>query len=331
MAAHAGVSLGTVSNVLNRPELVSERTRGRVQRSIEALGFIRNDSARQLRSGASRTVAYVLHDTANPFFTDVADGVQRTTDPAGLALYLCNSGEDADRQAFFLDLLEQQRVTGVLITPVDPDDPRIAALAARGTPVVLVDRPARGDLCSVAVDDVLGGDIAAEHLLAAGHRRLAFVGGPLPLGQVADRLSGARRALQRTGGADLQVVETAALTIAEGRRAAEHIAALPAGHRPTAVFCANDLLALGVLRQCAALGLRVPEDIALVGYDDIEFAEAAAVPLTSVRQPRRLLGRTAAELLLAEARDTGGHEHRRILYDPELIVRASTSGPAPSA
>ncbi|WP_460854621.1 LacI family DNA-binding transcriptional regulator [Nocardiopsis coralliicola] len=323
VAAHAAVSLGTVSNVLNRPDRVSERTRERVLRSIEALGFIRNDSARQLRSGASRTVAYVLHDAANPFFADVAEGVQSGTDPAGLALYLCNSGESADRQAFFLDMLEEQRVAGVLITPVEPGDPRIAALAGRGMPVVLVDRPAEGGFCSVSVDDVLGGRLAAGHLLRTGHRRLVFAGGPLHLGQVADRLRGVRAAAAEFSGASVQVVETAALTIDAGRRAAEHLAALPAAERPTAVACANDLLALGLLRQCAALGLRVPDDLALVGYDDIAFAEAAAVPLTSIRQPRHLLGSTAADLLLAESRSPASHTHQDIRYDPALVVRAS--------
>jgi LacI family transcriptional regulator len=324
VALRAGVSLGTVSNVLNRPELVSERTRQRVHEAIEALGFVRNESARQLRGGSSRTLAYVVLDTSNPFFTDVAEGVQEAADAAGLALFLCNSAEDAGRQASFLDLLEQQRVEGVLITPVDVGDPRIAALARRGTPVVVVDRGVGPDRCSVAVDDVLGGDLAVTHLLETGHRRIAFVGGPRMIGQVADRIAGSEQAVTRAQGAELVVVETAALNVAEGRRAGERIAGMPASRRPTAAFCANDLLALGLLQQMVRLGLRVPEDLAIVGYDDIEFAEAAAVPLTSVSQPRQLLGRTAAELLLAEAREPDGHEHRQVMFDPELVVRAST-------
>jgi LacI family transcriptional regulator len=112
--------------------------------------------------------------------------------------------------------------------------------------------------------------------------------------------------------------------VAEGLRAGERLAGLPAARRPTAAFCANDLLALGLLQQMVRLGLRVPEDLAIVGYDDIEFAEAAAVPLTSVRQPRHLLGRTAAELLLTESRGGPGHQHRQVVFEPELIVRAST-------
>jgi LacI family transcriptional regulator len=324
VALRAGVSLGTVSNVLNRPELVSERTRQRVLTAIAELGFVRNESARQLRGGGSRTLAYVVLDTSNPFFTDVAEGVQEAADAAGLALYLCNSAEDADRQASFLDLLEQQRVEGVLITPVDAGDPRIAALARRGTPVVVVDRGAGPGHCSVTVDDVLGGDLAVTHLTETGHRRIAFVGGPRAIGQVTDRIAGAEQAIARVPGAELVVLETAALNVAEGRRAGERIAGMPAARRPTAAFCANDLLALGLLQQMVRLGLRVPDDLAIVGYDDIEFAEAAAVPLTSVSQPRQLLGRTAAELLLEEARGPDGHQHQQVVFAPELVVRAST-------
>jgi LacI family transcriptional regulator len=325
VAAHAGVSLGTVSNVINRPDMVSERTRRRVQAAIAELGFVRNESARQLRGGGSRTLAYVVLDTSNPFFTDVARGVQDAADGAGLAVYLCNSGEDNGRQSFYLDLLEQQRVEGVLITPVDAADPRIGALATRGTPVVLVDRGAGPERCSVTVDDVLGGDLAVTHLLETGHRRIAFVGGPRAIGQVADRITGAEQAIARAEtDAGLTILETAALNVAEGRRAGERIAGLPTARRPSAAFCANDLLALGLLQQMVRLGLRVPDDLAIVGYDDIDFAEAAAVPLTSVSQPRHLLGRTAAELLLAEARGSGTHEHQQVTFAPELVVRAST-------
>ncbi|MFT7837974.1 LacI family DNA-binding transcriptional regulator [Saccharothrix sp. BKS2] len=324
VAAHAGVALGTVSNVLNHPEMVTERTRKRVLDAIAELGFVRNESARQLRGGTSRTLAYVVLDTRNPFFTDVAAGAQQVADEAGRALFLCDGGEDAVRQANYLDLLEQQRVEGILITPVEADDPRITAVVARGTPVVVVDRGAGPDRCSVSVDDVLGGDLAVSHLLDAGHRRIAFIGGPRAIGQVADRVTGAERALARADAEPLTLLETARLDVAEGRRAGERLAGLPAARRPSAAFCANDMLALGLLQQAVRLGLRVPEDLAIVGYDDIEFAAAAAVPLTSVSQPRQLLGRTAAELLLAEARDPDGHEHERRVFEPELVVREST-------
>jgi len=324
VAARAGVSLGTVSNVLNRPAQVSEQTRRRVLAAIEELGFVRNEAARRLRGAGSRTLAYVVLDAANPFFTDVARGIQEAGDAAGLVLYLCDSGQGLGRQNAYLDLLEQQRVTGVLITPVDPADPRIAALGARGTPVVLVDRVAGPELCSVSVDDVLGGSLAATHLLETGHRRIGFVGGPRRLGQVADRIAGAEQAMKLAGHGELVVLETDTLTIAEGRRAGQRLAGMPVARRPTAAFCGNDLVALGLLQQMVQLGIRVPDDLAIVGYDDVEFAQAAAVPLTSVSQPRHLLGQTATELLLAEARSDPGHEHRQVVFSPELVVRASS-------
>lgn len=329
VAAKAGVSLGTVSNVLNKPHLVSASTRARVEQAMASLRFVRNDSARQLRAGSSRILAYVMLDAGNPFFTDVAQGIEEAAQDAGLSVFLCNSNDSADREAGYLDLLEQQRVRGVLITPVDTGGDRLLQLPARGTPVVVVDRATTGRThCSVAVDDVLGGDLAATHLFDLGHERIAFVGGPASIGQVRDRLEGVRAAAARAGRPDDSVVEitTSALTVREGRSAGERIAGIPARRRPTAAFCANDLLALGLLQQCAGLGIRVPEDLAIVGYDDIEFAAAATVPLTSVHQPRRLLGRTATELLLDE-HNNPEHEHQQILFTPELVVRASTHRP----
>ena len=326
VARAAGVSLGTVSNVLNRPHLVSEPTRLRVEHAMADLGFVRNESARQLRAGRSRTIAYIMLDATNPFFADVAAGVEDAAELGDLALFSCNSDNRQDRETTYLQRLEQQRVQGVLITPVDPDSALLEELPRRGTPVVIVDRTRQGSaLCSVAVDDELGGRLAVEHLLELGHERIAFVGGPERIGQVRDRRAGAVHALEAAGLPPdrLVVVGTEALTVAEGLSAGERIAGLPAGTRPTAAFCANDLLALGLLQRCVSLGLHVPQDLAIVGYDDIDFAAAAAVPLTSVRQPRRRLGRTAAELLMDEASNPE-HEHQQVVFTPELVARAST-------
>jgi LacI family transcriptional regulator len=327
VAARAGVSVGTVSNVLNRPQLVSESTRTRVQAAIVELGFVRNETARQLRAGRSRTIAYVVMDAANPFFNDVARGVEDTARPAGVAVYLCNSNQDAEREREYLERLLEQRVQGVLITPIDPTGERLAAMPGRGTPVVLVDCQAPdATWCSVSVDDELGGELAVRHLLESGHERIAFVGGPMSVQQVRDRHRGALRALSAAGrpASDLVVLETIALQVGEGRRAGERLAGLPAAERPTGAFCANDLLALGVLQAMTRLGRSVPADLAVVGYDDIEFAEAAAVPLTSVRQPRELLGRTAARLLFEEAAGEVGHVHQQVRFRPELVVRSSS-------
>lgn len=324
VAAVAGVSIGTVSNVLNRPHLVSEATRLRVQAAIVELGFVRNETARQLRAGSSRTIAYVVLDAANPFFNDVARGVEEVARGEGMVVYLCNSNQDGGREREYLERLREQRVQGVLITPIDPGGERLAEMHS-GMPVVLVDCHAKDDTqCSVAVDDILGGELALTHLLETGHERIAFVGGPMTLRQVRDRYQGARNALERASRpAELMLVETEALVVAEGRAAGERLVALPSAERPTAAFCANDLLALGLLQAMTRFGLSVPGDLAVVGYDDIEFAEAAAVPLTSVRQPREQLGRTAARLLLEEAADEF-HTHQQVRFRPELVVRAST-------
>jgi len=327
VAAHAGVSVGTVSNVLNRPDIVAQSTRDRVQEAIKALGFVRNESARQLRAGRSRIIGLVVLDVANPFFTDVARGVEDEASMSGLAVILCNSDDQLAKETHYLELLEEHRVQGILITPVVGGDERLAVLQRRGTPVVLVDsRSPSGGLCSVAVDDVLGGDVAVSHLLAAGHQRLAFVGGPVSIRQVADRRDGALRALRRAGRgpSDLQMIETPALNVSAGLRAGAQIAELPAGRRPTGVFCANDLIALGLLQEMTLREISVPADIAIVGYDDIEFAAAAAVPLSSVRQPRQQLGRTAARLLLEETMEPGDHTHRQVMFKPELEIRQSS-------
>jgi LacI family transcriptional regulator len=326
VAAAAGVSLGTVSNVLNRPDRVSTRTRERVERAMRELGFVRNESARQLRAGKSRVLAYVMLDATNPFFTDVAQGIEEAAEGSDLSVFICNSDQRGERERSYLSRLEQQRVQGVLITPVDPEDPLLEEMTRRGTPVVIVDRTRSGDThCSVAVDDVLGGRLAAEHLLDLGHERIAFVGGPERIGQVRDRREGAWLSLEGAGRSrnDVVVVGTDALTVPEGRGAGARIAGMVRSVRPTAAVCANDLLALGLLQQCVALGIRVPDDLAIVGYDDIEFAAAAAVPLTSVRQPRRQLGRTAAELLIDETTNPA-HEHQQVVFTPELVARAST-------
>jgi LacI family transcriptional regulator, galactose operon repressor len=329
VAALAGVSVGTVSNVLNRPDVVAEPTRSRVQAAIKSLGFIRNESARQLRAGRSRIIGLVVLDVANPFFTDVARGVEDEASESGLAVILCNSDDQQAKESAYLDLLEEHRVQGILITPVSGADDRLARLQRRGTPVVLVDsRSPSGDQCSVSVDDVLGGDLAVSHLVEARHERIAFVGGPMSIRQVADRRDGAVRALERADGSghDLRIIETPALNVSGGQQAGATLAELPAQTRPTAVFCANDLLALGVLQEMTAHRIRVPDDIALVGYDDIDFAAAAAVPLSSVRQPRHQLGRSAAQLLIEETLGEPTHQHRQVIFEPELVIRQSSRG-----
>lgn len=329
VAAAAHVSLGTVSNVLNRPQLVAVSTRERVTAVIAELGFVRNESARQLRAGSSRAIGLVVIDAANPFFSDVARGVEDAVDEVGGVVLLGNSAGEQVREVRYLELFEEQRVRGVLIAPLSDADPPLGALTRLGIPVVFLDRHVEdSEHSSVSVDDIAGGRIAAAHLMERGHRRIAFVGGPSTLRQVTERRQGAEAVVEATEGASLLAISTSGLTFAAGRQAAEDLVMMPSALRPTAVFSANDLVAIGLLQGLSVHGLRVPDDIAIVGYDDIEFAAAAAVPLSSVRQPRAELGRRGAELLYEElgALESGRPvEHQHIRFQPELIIRLSSA------
>ncbi len=335
VAHAAGVSVGTVSNVLNRPESVAPETLERVQAVIDRLGFVRNESARQLRAGRGRAIGLVVIDAANPFFADVARGVEDEVDAAGGVVLLGNSAGDPRRERRYLELFEETRVRGVLIAPCSEDPLPLERLTRLHIPVVFLDRfPDGSPFSSVTVDDVTGGRLAAEHLLGLGHRNVAFVGGPSTLRQVRDRRRGAEDAVEsaRAAGATdarLLAASVADLTTEAGRSFADELVAMPSRMRPTALFAANDLVAIGLLQGLLRHGLRVPEDVALVGYDDIDFAASAAVPLTSVRQPRDDLGRTGAQLLHEQiaAQDAGrGVTHRQVQFRPELVVRRSSGG-----
>jgi DNA-binding LacI/PurR family transcriptional regulator len=328
VAEQAGVSPGTVSNVLNRPERVAAGTRVRVEKAIRDLGFVRNGSASTLRAGQGRTIGLMVLDLGNPFFTEVARGVEDECSERGYAVILASSAASAEREERNILMLAEQRVRGVLITPVDDTTGRPDRLRERGVAAVMLDHIAtRPHQCAVAVDDVAGGDMAVAHLLARRARRIAYVTGPLSIRQCADRRAGALRAL-RTAGRDpdhgesaLRDVVVPTMTPRDGQRAAERL--LADRPLPDAIFCANDLLAMGVLRALLQSGVDVPGDVALVGYDDIEFAAAAAVPLSSIRQPMYQLGRIATEMLLDECDNPAGHAHQQVMFQPELVVRES--------
>lgn len=326
VASRAGVSVGTVSNVLNHPEKVATATVRRVRTAIADLGFVRNDAARQLRAGSSRAIGMVLLDLGNPFFSDLARGAEEKAAESAHSIILGNSDEKSERESGYLDLFEEQRMHGVLISPVGDVEQRLEKLRQRGTPVVLVDRGSEsGSFSSVSVDDVAGGALAVEHLITQGRRTIAFVGGPLEIRQVADRLEGARRAAAKHPEVTIEVISLPAMTVGAGSAAGTAIANRSAAERPDAIFAANDLLALGVLQSLVMVGdLAVPEQIALIGYDDIAFARAAVVPLSSVRQPSAAIGAAAVELLLAEAAEPSLSK-RAIVFQPELVVRQSST------
>lgn len=325
VAREAGVSLGTVSNVLNRPEMVAEATRTRVLEVIDTLGYVRAEGARQLRGWASRVIALMVLDIVNPFFTALAAGVEQAAREADLGVMVCTGAHDPAEAARYLSLITSHQVRGAVITAGEGTDRTVAAFRRNAVPFVVADRSAPWtEACSVGIDDVAGGHAAAGHLIAQGHRSLVYVGGPETLPQVGDRRRGALRALGLAGLPATALLELPCrtLTVDAGKDAGHRVLGLP--QRPTAVFCANDLLALGVLQALYEAGLKVPEDIAVVGYDDIEFAASAVVPLTSVRRPAVAMGRRAGRLLVEDTADGLAHEHAHIVLQPELVVRRST-------
>ena len=328
VAALAQVSVGTISNVLNKPELVAPDTRDRVLDAIEKLGWVRNESARQLRAGRSASIGLVVMDIANPFFSDLARGVGEVAAAAGFSVLLSDSAHDPARELAALELYQQLRVRGVILAPIS-QGPNAELARRLDMPVVLADRfTAYKDTCTVSVDDFVGGEIAAAHLLERGHRRLAVVGGTADIPQVRERRDGVSRAvLLGHSDATLLTLSTERLDIEAGRSAAATIVSMSDDERPTAVFALNDLVAIGLLQGLVGHKIAVPEEISIVGYDDIEFASAAAVPLSSVSQPRVELGRRAAELLVDEiqAIELGAaHQHIQERFTPALVVRSSS-------
>ena len=320
VAELAGVSVGTVSNVLNRPETVSDRTRAKVEAAMSELRFLRNASARQLRAGVSTTVGAVLIDLGNPFYTEIARGIEDRLAIDGLTLMLCSSDEDARREAGFLRQFAEHGVRGMLVTPMAATTERLLDLRELGIESVLID--AASDLLpTVRVDHISGGRQAVTHLLERGHRRILFLGDDPNLQQSRHRLRGAIEAVAAAGLSPDEVLTTLPLSVMGSAAAGEAaiLAVLEApGPRPTAVFCLNDMVALGVLRALRRRGIPIPEELAIVGYDDLYWAGELATPLSSVRQPMRQLGWAAADLLLSP----GGDSDK--VFEPELVVRASS-------
>ncbi len=327
VATLAEVSLGTVSHYINHPARVSAEKRDRIQKAIDQLGFVRNNAAWQLRLGRSGTIAYIAPDVSNPFFAVIAEGVEQRAAAHDLSVFISNSNRSRAREDAYLDLFEQQRVQGMLVSSHHPIDDRLTQIRGRGIPSVLVGQQALSpSQPSVSIDDVAGGFMAVSHLIELGRTRIAFVGGPLGIRQVADRLEGAGNALTGQPGATLEVLNVTNRTIAEGREIGRALLARPESSRPDAIFAVNDLLALGILQVLVLGGVRVPEDVALIGYDDIEFGEASIIPLTSIRAPHEGFGFAAVDLLVNEMADEPTDAPKQVIFQPELVVRASTRG-----
>lgn len=326
VAEAARVSTATVSNVLNATAVVAPKTRRRVEEAMAQVGFVRNSAARQLRGVPSTVVGAVILDLANPFYSEVSRGAEDRVAEADCMMMLSSTDAQAAKEAKHLRVLEEHGVRGVLIAPAGPRIDHLIDLAERGTPVVLLDHPQEHSaLCAVTVDNVLGGRLAADHVIGLGHRRLAFLHSSLGARQSAQRLAGIHGALQAAGfapAAALEDIEISPPDIAHSADAALD-ALLDSPRPPTAIICFNDIAALGVLRGLRRIGVAVPEEVSVVGYDDVQFAADLAPALTTIRQPKYQLGRAAANLLLDESRS--GHRHQEILLHPTLVVRGSTA------
>lgn len=325
VAALAGVSSSTVSNYLNHPHVLGESSRERVRAAIEQLGYVPNESARQLRAGSSKALALILLDAWLPYFNELSRGVEDVTREGGWSLFYSNSNRDSAQERRNIDMFEAHRVQGIVIYPHDDVVPHLERLADRGIRSVIVGPvPDTTKVASVLFDDRGGGRLAGEHLLSLGRRRMLFLGTPT-VSQSNDRLRGLRDAAEGTG-AEVSVHDVPALITEDGLHAAEMIAAMPAAERPDAVFAANDMVALGVLTGLLRHGLRVPEDVAIVGFDDVAQAHQSIVPLTSVRQPGYEIGRAAGAALLRQLADPSAPPPETTPFAAELIVRESTVG-----
>ncbi len=327
VAQRAGVSVGTVSNVLNRPETVTERTRQRVEAAMAELNFMRNASARQLRAGVSTTVGAILTDLRNPFYTEIARGIEDRLALDGHTLMVCSTDEDPQREARFVRQFAEQGVRGLLLTPIPSTAERLRELATFGIPSVLIDSRS-DDHASVCGDHVAGGRLALQHLLERGHRHIVFLSADKHLQQSQHRLRGATEAIAAFGldpAEVLRVVNLPQPTAIEGERAILSQLDGPEP-RPTAAFCINDIVALGAIRALRTRGIRIPQEVAVVGYDDLYWASELMTPLTSVRQPMRQIGWAAADLLLTDPNGT-----TQTVFPPDLIVRKSSDYQRPSA
>ncbi|WP_180970080.1 LacI family DNA-binding transcriptional regulator [Deinococcus planocerae] len=325
VAERAGVSVATVSYVLNGgPRPVSPETRARVQAVIDELEYYPNDVARSLRRRQSRAVGLLIPSITNTFYAEVAHALETSCHREGFVVLLCNSEGEAGREERYVQALRAGRVDGlVVIAHSDPAALLRPILQAR-LPVVLLEHDVPGVAC-VAIEEFRGGQVGTEHLLGLGHRRVALLRETPTSALSRERVGGYRAALSQAGiDYDPALVVECGATLAEGHRVTSGLLALP--DPPTAVFAHNDLLALGACHAVHQAGLRVPQDVSVVGYDDVASAAYLNPPLTTMRFPKAEMGRRAGELILGALR---GEElpARTVTLPVELVVRASTAPP----
>ncbi len=324
IARELGLSVNTVSRALNSKPDVSRQTRARVLETARRLHYVPNTIARSLVTSRSNTLGLVVTDVVNPFYSRIIRGVEETARQRGYTIILLNTNEQDEDERAAIRVLRSKRVDGMIISPVQVSHDHIAALQEDGYPFVLINRYFPDlDTDYVINDNRLGAYLATGHLVRLGHRHIAHITGPKHVSSVRERLRGYRQALDEGGiAADQQRIIHTNLSLEGGYQATQQL--LDACPLPTALFTYSDLLAVGALKAIREAGLRVPEHIALVGYDDIEFAAFLEIPLTTISQPSYEIGSRGVELLLELIENPDEQRQRHhIVLEPRLIVRKS--------
>lgn len=324
VALAAGVSYTTVSHVLNDTRPVSPDARARVLAAAASLHYVPSAVARSLRSQVTGTIGLIIPNNTNPYFSEVARGIEDTCYAAGYSVILCNSDDDPAKQLAYLNVLLTKRCDGLIMAALAQTD--AALLRQRRVPAVFLDRAPDGlENDVVGIDNLAGGELAGRHLVALGRRRIGCIGGPRDLDVSNQRIDGLRLALG--GQLDERWCDFGDFSSAGGYAAGLRLLAGPADGRPDALFCCNDMMAIGVLRAAAELGIAVPAQLAVVGFDDIDLAQFVHPALSSVSQGTRALGNITAACLLARIAEPGRPPQQRRIT-PILNVRESSVAPA---
>lgn len=323
VAERAGVSLTTVSHVINNSRYVSEGTRERVLEAMKATNYRPNAVARSLRSGKTQTLGLILPDSSNPFFAEVGLEVEKVAFAEGYSLILCNTDRDIAKEEFYVKLLSNKQVDGIIFVSTGIPTNSLNFLLGEHTPVVIVDRDLSDfEADAVLTDHHMGGCQATQHLLALGHWRIGCISGPLDGTPSADRVNGYRKALEESGiPVDPELVLKGDYHPRSGYEAASHL--LKLDEPPTAIFACNDLMAMGVIRAVIEAGLSVPNDVSVVGFDNIDLTNYTTPPLTTVAQPIAEIAKQSTMLLLKRIADPKRSVERPKL-STELIVRQSS-------
>jgi LacI family transcriptional regulator len=322
IAREAGVSQSTVSRVMNNSPMIGEAARRRVEAAMVKLGYTRNGAARTLITGRSHLLGLVVSNITNPFYPEVIEAVIATAAEHRYNVLLCNTQENPELQLAYLSLLLEHRVDGAILTSALLDSADLVArMKDEGTPLVMVNRVADGQWAdSVRLDDELAGYLAASHFISLGHTAIAFVGGHPRASTNAHRLRGYRRALKEHGIARRpELISSGQFTRECGNDAATRLMALPA--RPTALVCADDVIALGALDAIFDAGLSVPDDVAVLGVDDVPAASLRQVALSSIRQSATEMGQRATSLLIARIEGETIGDPIDIVLAPQLVIR----------